>query len=136
MGERTYRRTANSAGTSHSKRISRKGCRLVVRARLAAGRGERCREEPAGDRLQEVLQEAALECPICLQTLLWPVLAECGHLFCQPCAEELSRHDYACGMCRHFEPTYEQRVDRRFQELVRCFLEKGPSEERLIFEQR
>lgn len=136
MGKRTQRRTPNSAQTPHSKLLSRKGCRQAVRARLAAGRSGQRREEPASDRLRQVLQEAALECPICLQTLLWPVLAECGHLFCLPCAEELSRHDYACGMCRNFEPAYEPRVDRRFQHLVRRFLEQGPPEERLIFEQR
>ena len=60
MGKRTHRRTVNTAGKHSSKRISRKDCRLAVRARLAAGREGRCRQEPACDRLREVLQEEAL----------------------------------------------------------------------------
>ena len=55
---------------------------------------------------------------MCLQLLLKPVLTECGHLFCLPCAEDLAKNNYGCGICRSYEPTYDLTVNKFFQVLV------------------
>jgi hypothetical protein len=136
MGKRTLRNTPAAPRNSSRPRISRRDCRAIIKARLANGRQTPPHTRPDARRLQAVVQGQALECPICLQTLLWPVLAECGHLFCLPCAEDLGRHDFGCGMCRHFEPCFEPRVDARFRQLVAGHMERCPSEERLVFKQR
>lgn len=70
-----------------------------------------------------------LECPICLQLFLRPVLAECGHIFCLTCAEDLAKNDYPCGICHHNEPTYDLTVYRAFQQLVHAYLRGQPQEE-------
>jgi hypothetical protein len=46
------------------------------------------------------------------------VLTDCGHLFCLPCAEDLAKNNYACGMCRGFEHTYDLSIVKSFQKLV------------------
>lgn len=126
MGKSTHRRGETNAEKVERPRISRKACRLFVRAKLAGKRGGCKRETVSAHKLQEVLHEETFECPICLQTFLWPVIAECGHTFCLPCAEKLAQHDYSCGMCHSFEPNYEIRVDSSFQQLVQVFLGKCP----------
>lgn len=136
MGKSTQRRGRRNAATTAHPRISWKTCGAAARAALAKSRKACERERASAHRMRLLLSEEALECPVCLQTLLWPVLAECGHHFCLPCAEELARHDYACGMCHSFEPSFELRVDSRFQQLVRAFLEGCAPSERLNYEQR
>ena len=75
MGKRTYKPTRSTTPARNCPRISWKQCRLALKARLAAGRTRPCRLQPNPDLLKVVLREDALECPICLQTLLRPVAA-------------------------------------------------------------
>jgi hypothetical protein len=106
MGKRTQRNSPRHPRKKPFPRISHQQCRTLIRDRLANGRQTTRHNHPNAHKLRPVLHSETLECPICLQTLLWPVLAECGHLFCLPCAEDLSRHDFGCGMCRNFEPCF------------------------------
>lgn len=77
-----------------------------------------------------------LECPICLQLFLKPVLAECGHIFCLTCAEDLAKNDYPCGICHDNEPTYDLTVYHAFQALVNAYLHKCTPEEAQAYEKR
>ena len=43
-------------------------------------------QHPHSDRIRSLLNEDLLTCSICLQLLLSPVLAQCGHSFCLTCA--------------------------------------------------
>ena len=56
-----------------------------------------------GTRSQVVAAEAAMRCPICLDSMVEPVVTECGHRFCRKCIycalRQLKRE---CPVCRRF----------------------------------
>ncbi|MCB1084324.1 MAG: hypothetical protein KDK61_08425 [Simkania sp.] len=45
------------------------------------------------------MDEEVLTCSVCLQLLLSPVQAQCGHPFCLSCAEDLAKNGFACAIC-------------------------------------
>ena len=63
--------------------------------------------KPNLDQIQSLINEDVLTCTICLQLLLSPVLAQCGHSFCRVCAEDLANHGFACGICHSHQPSYD-----------------------------
>jgi hypothetical protein len=75
MGKRTQRNTPAPPRKKLHPRISHQQCRTLIRDRLANGRQRTRHSHPNAQKMQALLQSEALECPICLQTLLWPVLA-------------------------------------------------------------
>jgi len=50
--------------------------------------------------------ESALECPVCLERFRRPVLLNCGHSLCTPCASSLAqgRQSISCPTCRQSTP--------------------------------
>lgn len=59
------------------------------------------------DQIHSLINEDVLTCSICLQLLLSPVLAQCGHSFCRACAEDLANNGFACGICHSHQPSYD-----------------------------
>ena len=57
----------------------------------------------AGTRSQVVAAEVAMRCPICIDSMVQPVVTECGHRFCRKCIycalRQLKRE---CPVCRRF----------------------------------
>ena len=76
------------------------------------------------------------ECAICLQTLLKPVTAPCGHIFCLPCAEQLATNHYACGVCKSHKPSLDLASDKKCETIIRAHLEASPLDERTQYAQR
>jgi hypothetical protein len=47
------------------------------------------------------LQVERLDCPICIDTMVDPVLLSCGHGYCQKCIAESVFIQRRCPVCRH-----------------------------------
>lgn len=81
-------------------------------------------------RISKLLNEEILSCSICLQLLLRPVLAQCGHSYCLFCSEDLAKNGYACGICHTHLPTYDLPYSHTIEKLVNEYLDKQESPER------
>ncbi|NXJ99538.1 HLTF factor, partial [Corythaixoides concolor] len=86
---------------------------------------------PAGDKTPEELRETLVskmklvlssgsdeECAVCLESLTFPVITHCAHVFCKPCIFEVIRSEQPnakCPLCRN---------ELRVEHLVECPLEE------------
>ena len=73
--------------------------------------------------MSQMLNEEMLSCSICLQLLLFPVLAQCGHTFCRHCSEDLARNGFACGICHSHLPSYDLQQSRIIENLLEDYLD-------------
>ncbi|XP_009981497.1 PREDICTED: helicase-like transcription factor [Tauraco erythrolophus] len=86
---------------------------------------------PAGNKTPEELRETLVskmklvlssgsdeECAVCLESLTFPVITRCAHVFCKPCIFEVIRSEQPnakCPLCRN---------ELRVEHLVECPLEE------------
>lgn len=70
-----------------------------------------------------MLNEEILSCSICLQLLMCPVLAQCGHTFCLHCSEDLAKNGFACGICHSHLPSYDLQRSSIIEKLLEDYLD-------------
>ena len=80
---------------------------LIAKNKLIHKTCEHSCTGPHAAKLRELVNEEVLSCSICLELLLSPVLAQCGHAFCLHCAEDLASHGFACGICHSHHPALD-----------------------------
>ncbi|GFN77259.1 E3 ubiquitin-protein ligase rnf146-like [Plakobranchus ocellatus] len=68
------------------------------RAKPCAENGHKCR--PSG----KDEDETSLECPVCLQTCIYPVQLPCRHIFCFLCVKGVASRSKRCALCRQQIP--------------------------------
>ena len=49
-------------------------------------------------------EETSLECPVCLQTCIYPVQLPCRHIFCFLCVKGVASRSKRCALCRQQIP--------------------------------
>lgn len=125
---RTSRKTAPKPSRRRSAdALTRKQLRDIVKNKMVEKSTLRGRAVISWERLNRFVSEETLSCSICLQLLLKPVLGQCGHTFCLPCAEDLALHNYACGICHSHAPTFDLKICPALEKLVSKYLQ-GRSE--------
>lgn len=124
MPKRSQKKGETSSRKKRFESLGYKAYRNLVKQKFLRKRKLCVSDETVNIRLKGVMREEMLECPICLQLLLRPVAAECGHVFCLTCAEELANKKYACGICHIHEPTVEVFHHKKFENIIKSHLQE------------
>ena len=122
MGKNT-RKPAVTRKTKHTP-LANTSSQLVTLAKQKLIRKDSTHSPPIFTKhhMKQLVTEDILECSICLQLMLTPVLAQCGHSFCLLCAEDLATHGFACGICHTHYPTFDLPNSKVIETLLDKFL--------------
>ena len=104
------------------QQLSPRGLREKTKTKFISKGRQQLNPQLQSSRISELLSEEILSCSICLQLLLWPAFAQCGHSFCLCCAEDLARNGFACGICHTHLPSYDLQRSPTIEKLVSEFL--------------